>query len=355
MSFLETWIAENIPDVVMDDAAAWLARLDSESCNEADRAAFACWLAEDPVHRAAFEELSEVWARLRTLTHVGEQIEQGNITRLPVAQTVGHVASRDEGSSPGSDWSALAASLIVAVGVMMHLAFATPSETWTTEAAETMTVEMDDGSQIELNARSEVEVQFGAQRRHVKLNRGQAMFDVATDPRPFLVETPLGSIVAVGTRFDVAVRKGVVEVAVVEGQVSVSAAQGGAPLTEFDGRELVAVREVSALLQAGDTAELSADSLRQQTLSVNALEDRIAWMQGSVRFHQQPLERVLDEMRRYTNLNIHIGDASLAALRLTGEFPTNNIHEFLDQLTDRYDVFVDSPDHSWVVLHSAQN
>ena len=76
MSSYSDWIGRNVPDVIMEDAAAWMALLDSPDCSAADRVSFARWLSEDPMHRWAFEELSEVWARLRSLTDMQELADQ---------------------------------------------------------------------------------------------------------------------------------------------------------------------------------------------------------------------------------------------------------------------------------------
>lgn len=42
-------------------AAAWLARLHSEARDEFDEEAFRIWLAEDPAHGDAFNQLTEAW------------------------------------------------------------------------------------------------------------------------------------------------------------------------------------------------------------------------------------------------------------------------------------------------------
>ena len=86
MSSLTDWITQEIPEAINEDAARWMALLDSEDCNEADRLSFARWLDEDPRHCWAFQELSEVWAQLRTLSDVRPLMDQPVVHRLPVAR-----------------------------------------------------------------------------------------------------------------------------------------------------------------------------------------------------------------------------------------------------------------------------
>ena len=60
MSGFDDWLGQKIPDHIMEDAATWMALLDSSNCTSADRIGFARWLSTDPLHQGAFEELSEV-------------------------------------------------------------------------------------------------------------------------------------------------------------------------------------------------------------------------------------------------------------------------------------------------------
>ena len=84
MSGFDDWIGRQIPDQVMEDAASWMALLDSSACSPADRIAFARWLGEDPLHQGAFEELSEIWARLQMLSDVPAMIDHPDVIPFPV-------------------------------------------------------------------------------------------------------------------------------------------------------------------------------------------------------------------------------------------------------------------------------
>ena len=351
MTSLDTWISQNIPDAVMEDASSWLARLDSQQCNAADRLAFARWLAEDPTHRWAFEELSEVWARLHTLVDVGEQMQAENVTRFPPIGAYAP-ASEEVPKAGRSDWSTLAVSVIIAAGVVAHLLASTPVEQWTTGNGETQVVTIDDGTEIELNARTSISVRIDDRQREVELIQGEAVFDVKKDDRPFVVRTEHGTVAALGTVFAVSTGSRRDEVTVLEGAVSVSSGRITLPLTQYDGQPLVSAGVQSSTLLAGDGAEISAGNVTSRHLGNGGIEQQLSWRSGFVVFSNEPLSSALAEMSRYTDTSVHIADRDLGGLRISGRFSTHGIDDFLSQLSDKYQVTVDAAETDWVVLRS---
>lgn len=53
---------------VDEEAALWVARIQSADATDADRAACAAWVARDPAHAAAFTELEALWGTLDPFT-----------------------------------------------------------------------------------------------------------------------------------------------------------------------------------------------------------------------------------------------------------------------------------------------
>lgn len=353
MSDLTEWVGQDIPEAILEDAARWLAMLDSERCDEADRGSFARWLDEDPRHQWAFEELSEVWARLRTLADIEPLLDQAKVVRLPAAQPAGPAAGSEQRVSR-HDWSAVAAMAIVALGVGLHLAFRTSAETIVTDTGESRIVSLSDGSVLELNARTRLEVVIDDQRRRIRLSDGEAVFHVAKDKRPFVVTTGFGSIAALGTTFNVEVGSEHLEVSVIEGQVSISTNHGDLPLTEYDGEGFRFARQ-AALLGAGEYLEVSGSGIRQQQLGTGEFRRRLSWRNGVVEFDQQPLQAVVEEMRRYTHVSIHVADSALSNLRISGRFGTRNYEDFLAQLHEKYGVVIDDRDADWILLRAPQD
>ncbi len=348
MSGFDDWLGQNIPDHIMEDAAKWMALLDSNDCTQADRVAFARWLSADPLHQGGFEELSEVWARLQILSDVPAMVEHPDVIPFPAKPE--NKLFEDEVPVRRSEWSTLAASLLIIVGVIVHTMFGTPSELHVTETGEIQSILLQDGSRVELNARSTIEVQLDDKRRDIRLNSGEAVFHVVKDERPFIVRTELATVSAVGTQFSVRTSPSVVEVSVIDGLVSVAAANTGTALTEYDSDLLVRFTDEIALLGAGQRLELTREHQRYQTLSEEVIEDDLSWRNGEMVFSDTPLVTVISDMRRYHGASVFIGDPVLNSLRISGRFPTDDADFLLTALNEQYGIVIDRSDSNYVVL-----
>jgi transmembrane sensor len=51
-------------DGLAEEAALWVARMQSKDATEAERAAFHVWLRADAAHAAAYEEMQSLWGEL---------------------------------------------------------------------------------------------------------------------------------------------------------------------------------------------------------------------------------------------------------------------------------------------------
>ena len=80
---VDEWVGHGIPDEIIDLAIVWIAKLDSQSLTESEKLEFYHWLDDDPMHRWAFEELSEIWAKTSLLKDKAHLIEQSQILHFP--------------------------------------------------------------------------------------------------------------------------------------------------------------------------------------------------------------------------------------------------------------------------------
>ncbi|MEM6825465.1 MAG: FecR domain-containing protein [Pseudomonadota bacterium] len=149
-----------------------------------------------------------------------------------------------------------------------------------TRAGELKTIALPDGSSATLNTASAIDLEFGSDRRHVQLLTGEALFEVEADPaRPFVVETPEGTVRVMGTVFSVRSIAGETRVKVAEGAVTTTPA--AAPEEQINTGEGLTFTE-------NRTAKMAV----QQSTA-------FAWREGRLIFNSVPLKTVISELDRY--------------------------------------------------------
>jgi len=354
MTSLGDWVAQEIPQPITDDAARWMALLDSERCNEVDRLAFARWLDEDPRHRWAFQDLSEVWAQLRTLGEVRPMMDEARVRRLPSSRpTAAPVAAAAR--RPRKEWSTILASVFAIVGLLIHLGFNAQAQQFSTGTAEVRNVLLPDGSTVELNARTSLTVEMDKTQRQVRLDAGDAVFHVAKDGRPFVVSTERGNVSALGTSFAVQQDDAGMEVSVLEGRVAVTLASAELPLTVYDGKVDFTPRAERAVLDPGERVGVSAWLHDRESVTEEQLRRDLAWRHGWVEYQDEPLQSVIGDMRRYSPVSIHLADRRLRDIRVTGRFEIGDVSGLLDHLGSANGVQVDRGGPRWVVLRSTKD
>jgi transmembrane sensor len=170
----------------------------------------------------------------------------------------------------------------------------------------------------------------------LRLLEGEAYFAVAHDPdRPFDVDTRLGSVRALGTRFDLLLDERHLEVNMEEGKVLVSSGTGG-------GQEAVA--GIRATLMAGD-AKVTLDSA-----DLNRLEN---WRAQRIEFDRVVLEEVLKEMSRYTRVPIRAGSAQIGGVMISAVLKTGDVEALKATLKGAFGFRVVEGDGEFVVVDGA--
>jgi transmembrane sensor len=183
-------VNSSLPNVCIDEAITWIARLRAHDVSPEDRSRFAEWLARDVRHSAAFDEIVQLWQRLGVVAH----LTGAHGARIAPTQTLRFGKT-----------SAALASLTVAA----TLAFSGlhDSDEFETPQGAQRAVVLHDGSKVLLNSDTRIDVDMAAHERRVTLRRGEAYFDVAMDRRrPFVVAGPRCTATALGTAFAVRVQ-----------------------------------------------------------------------------------------------------------------------------------------------------
>lgn len=279
-------------DALLREASDWKLRLDEAPRDPALRRACADWRARDERHENAWRRVSEAWAL------IGD---------LPVQrrQWPGH----DE--APVRHWRwprgaalALAACLLLA---LMPAAWRYWQADYRTGVGQTLAVTLADGSAVVLGADSALAEAFSDGERRVRLLRGEAFFDVAADPRPFLVVAGEVRARDIGTAFSVREDDGSYGVGVSHGEVAVSYRGGRA-------RHLMA-GDQWALDRASGTARVQRSA-----------PDRVAvWRQGRLFVQDRTLADLADTLERHAHGYILIADDALAARRVTGSYDLSDV------------------------------
>lgn len=172
-----------------------------------------------------------------------------------------------------------------------------------TQAGEIREITLEDGSRLQLNGATALDWNADADgQRRVRLYRGQVDFLVAADAvHPFVIEAGEARIRVTGTRFDVNLLGDQVLLAVSEGHVQVSDAEG---------------RERA--VQAGEQIAWLAGRL--QSLQPLDAARALAWQRGRLVFRDRPLPEVFEELQRQQAQQVLFLDARARTLKVTGVF-----------------------------------
>jgi transmembrane sensor len=269
-----------------EQAALWAARLDGSNLNAADRAALEAWLGEDASRRELLAQYCSLSAEL-------EQLLPTLVASGAVA--IPHVAPIRLRWNP---WAVATAGLFAAAVAVVAVLVIRPRvqpDTIMTAVAQRRQFTLADGSRVELNANTSMVVENGRAERRVRLANGEAYFIVSKDKsRPFIVETPAGSVRVTGTIFNVRTETATeLDVTVVEGSVQVRPGEtgGGQPSGPRD-------------IGPGDSLSAGKGGVSVTRLSAEALDDALAWRQGYLVGNGLPLPKALARYASYHGLKI---------------------------------------------------
>jgi transmembrane sensor len=306
------------------EASEWIARLQADDVSAEDRARFAAWREAHPLHGKMYEELAATWKELESAG--------------PLVRAVNFGQEMNAAAAPPTRrrWQALAAAAVGAVALVGVLSFYFQKEDtgFQTAVGEQAQVALPDGSSFDLNTNSRIRVQYSPSTRVIHLDRGEAFFEVAHDTkRPFWVRAGGSWVRAVGTAFNVYIRPSGVEVTVSEGTVKVvSNGSNEPPRTDTP------LAATVASVTAGEQVDVQGDAEVIHQLDSSRLSRLLAWRKSALYFQDQPLEEVVEEMMRYTNLKIEIDDAALRQVPVGGTFQTNpdGVEALLTMLHDGF-------------------
>jgi len=346
-----------------EEAAQWLAKLD-RGLRPGEGALLREWLKHS-VNRISILEVARRSSGPEVLAVLAELFPIGSNTMTPTAKrssvavvvavaaavgivTLGAVVLNDQ-----RHWSRLAASLSAShdSNGARHPPLAKGA--YSTAIGQQREVLLPDGSIIKLNTDTSLVVTYSPRDRDIWLPHGEASFRVAQEPdRPFFVRAGRQRrFQAAGTQFDVRVlTPDAIELIVTEGSVKVFD-------TPRDWTETPAIARLSANRTYDDTTvdapgmvQLEPGLQFERKVEANDVNDILAWQRGRIVFKGERLEDVLTQMYRYTKTRFLLSDRELSDTRVSGDFRTGDIDEFLDSLRRNYRIASQSDPSGRIVL-----
>ncbi len=164
-------------------------------------------------------------------------------------------------------------------------------------------VTLCDGSVVRLNAGSRLEYpnSFPSHERKVRLT-GEAYFEIKHDGRPFMVEVRQASIRVYGTHFNInAYQETNIETVLVEGKVGVS-------IQDSTYQEKI--------LKPNQLSRLNLLTGEQEIVDVD-VQKYIAWTTGFLRYDNDSLELLIEDLSRWYGTNFDFKDNKLKNIRIS--------------------------------------
>jgi transmembrane sensor len=299
-------------DQLRDEASLWFARMRGPEA-EQHRPEFDAWLARGAAHRGAYMRMAEVFSWGKCLVEPPKPTRH----RMPLPALVAGIAAL------GACFTALLLQVgapqsgrMIAPVALAPARAPAPLQTaplQTDRAPRRFT--LADGSVVILEPNSRVELSFSASLRSLRLRRGAARFEVAHDGRAFVVSAGGGTVTALGTVFDVALRpESGVSVHLIRGSVDVAVPQSADPGARTAGLirrlapgEAFAFVSLDALPSAGRALPLPLAVAGSMAVDGISLGDLIAQINLAG-----------------AGPKIVLGSQQLAALRVSGRFRTGD-------------------------------
>lgn len=301
---------------IVEQAAGWMAMLQSGMASPADKAACLHWRRDRPEHERA-------WQRMQGFA---QDVRAG---AAGVPTPLARAALRGAASSRRLVLKSVAGIAITGLGAWT-VREQTPWRHWAadqgTGTGEQRTLTLSEGTRVLLGTHTAIDVRFTAEHRQIVLRTGDIMVTTGRDAtgRPLSVVTDSGSISPVGTRFTVrhepAVAPDITRVAVMEGAVDIRTRRSAAALR----------------LVAGQQTRFTSDTITPGTPLVLA---DTAWTEGMLVAERMRLADFVAELSRYRRGSLRC-DPAVADLRVSGAFPLNDPDAVLSLLQETLPVRV---------------
>lgn len=306
---------------LLEAAALWLARLDSET---GDVEAFRAWRDADPRHALAFVRVAGAWSVL------GET-SQG----APVRQIRRDISRRR------------AAMLILGLGATGGAGIFSATRVMARNVVETRvgqvrTVRLSPQAALEVNTDTRLSWRKRGDELSIWLERGEVAVQIS------------GQISETGR--PVRLHAGPVKASLFPGAFNIRSKGADIELTAIRGRaEVDGVRDAQTLgLAEGRTLKALGGEMRAFPTSALVLDRAAAWPRGEIVFKNEPLADAVAEYNRYLDRKVVILDPEISQLRIGGRFTSNDPEVFLAALQASLPVRVQKTSRSVILTGTTE-
>ena len=376
---------------ITDEAAQWYVEWSTGEPDPDARAAFDTWLRRSPEHLRAYLDIFKIWESIPDIPAASLGSEAELIARSALESSVVRLREGDRRDAPdppdaamgpaitGSlqrgrfPWLACAAGVAALCGGLAIWLLLRAS-VYSTGIGEQRILRLADGSEVELNARSKIRVSLDKSGRTIELLSGEALFRVERDERrPFIVAARDMKVLALGTQFDVHLKRTGATVTVVDGRVAVAPAAiapgvtvasgvgvaPGAPAAPpaVDGSPALAAPSGTPARQppasrAPQRAPIQLGAGQQLTVSASGemraervdVASAMAWREHRLVFSSTPLAEVVDEFNRYNERQLVIVSSVLETLHVNAIFSATDVPALLRFLREQREIQIEESD-----------
>ena len=298
---------KNTDEELQDSALEWLIELQSPDISSEREKAFFEWLNEDPSHQKAYIVAEQAWYRGGSLSLIEDKSESAFTKKTASKKNI------FSWLIPVGISAATCCFLIFFIN-LNYLMRKNPSfdQQFRTAIGEIRTIDLAEGSSVTLNTETDLSVDLkSGVERNVQLSKGEAFFNVSSDPdRPFIVYTEAGLVVVIGTKFSVFKQGGKTLVTVVEGKVGLLKEE-----LEWFGQEPEVV--------LSDNQQLALEEVNMtEPEKINA-ERALAWRDKQLFFDGESLGIVVEELNRYFPKKISLASADIGSQLVVAVIPLN--------------------------------
>ncbi|MBL8267232.1 DUF4880 domain-containing protein, partial [Steroidobacter sp.] len=158
-------MAQSERNALSDDAAGWVARIQSQAVTPETREELARWMDADPAHAVAYLRAEAAWERMERLKAMPASSLEPEI-ETPVVAPRWRMTRR----------AALVSGLGLCAASAAGFWFFSVPDVYESGVGERRLIALSDGSRVTLNTASVVQVHFTDTERSLHLVSGEALF-----------------------------------------------------------------------------------------------------------------------------------------------------------------------------------